>query len=227
MKYHKDHVLAFSCPHAPFEHPNFIDFLLTIRDRVKCGTIVCVGDLVDNHSFSPKFDADPDGRSPADEIEDAQKHLIPFFKSFPKVFLCLGNHDRRVDLKAKHVHLPKKVFKPFRKIWDLPKGWKDRYFWEIDGVKYMHGNGYSGDMAHMKAANCNRQSTVIGHIHHICTMGYTASEKDCIFGMAVGCGIDRKRYAFAYERDFPKKPLLGCGIVTDNGRYAQVFKMEL
>ncbi len=109
----------------------------------------------------------------------------------------------------------------------MPTGWRTGFSFELNGVRFIHGTGYSGDNAHMKAAAYNRQSTVIGHIHHLCTMGYTASHKDCIFGMASGCGIDRKTYSFAYERDFPKKPLIGCGVVTDRGKYAQVFKMEI
>lgn len=211
----------------PFEHPKYLDFLLDIQDRVKCGTVVCCGDLVDNAAMSFHHDSDPNGRSPADEIKEAREHLKPYLHAFPNVLIVLGNHDHRPSLKARHVGLPDDLFKPFREIWQLPKGWRDAYSWEIDGVKYMHGTGYSGDLAHMKAAQYNRQSTVIGHIHHICTMGYTASEKDCIFGMAVGCGIDRNKYAFAYEKCFPKKPLLGCGVVTDKGKYAQVFKMDI
>jgi hypothetical protein len=45
--------------------------------------------------------------------------------------------------------------------------------------------------------------------------------------MAVGCGVDAHTYAFEYGRDFAKKQFIGCGVVTDKGRYAQVFPMEL
>jgi hypothetical protein len=56
---------------------------------------------------------------------------------------------------------------------------------------------------------------------------YLVSERDRIFGMGVGCGIDRRTYAFEYGRDFNQKPFIGCGVVTDEGKYAQVFPMEL
>lgn len=143
------------------------------------------------------------------------------------MFLCLGNHDRRVDLKARHVGLPDVVFRPFRDIWELPKGWLDAFSHVIDGVQYMHGTGFSGDHAHLKAASLNRRSTVIGHTHTAGAVGYLVSERDRIFGCNVGCGINRRTYAFAYGRDFAKKPFLGCAVVTDKGRFVQVFPMEL
>lgn len=223
----KDHILVWACSHIPFEHPKFLDFLLDIRDRVKCGTVICLGDVVDNHSLSMNFDQDPNGLSPTNEIKEARLHLKPFFKAFPSIFLSLGNHDRRVDLKARHVGLPDDVLVPFREIWNLPKGWKDAYNHEIDGVRYMHGTGLSGDNAPEKASLNNRQSTVIAHIHHNLKAGYLASNKDRIIYMGVGCGIDIKRYAFEYGKDFIKRPILGCGVVTDNGRYCQTFPMEL
>lgn len=183
--------------------------------------------MVDNHSLSFKYDSDPNGASPKDEIELAKKELKKWYKAFPSLFLCLGNHDKRADLKGRHVGLPDCVFRPFRDIWELPKGWIDRFSFEIDGVIYQHGKGYSGENAHMKAAYNNRQSTVIGHTHSFLGGGYIANEKDKIFGVNCGCGIDRHAYAFGYGADMRKKPLLGCAVITDKGRYWQTFPMEL
>jgi predicted phosphodiesterase len=222
----RNSILVIACTHIPFEHRHFLDFALEIYQRVKCDRVIHLGDLVDNHAIS-YHEHDPDGKSPADEMAEADKHLKKWFKVFPNLELCLGNHDRMADRKSKTVGLPSRVFKSFRDIWQLPSRWETAYSFEHYGVRFQHGTGYSGDNANIKAASYNRQSTAIGHIHHICTMGYTASEKDCIFGMAVGCGIDRNKYAFAYEKDFPRKPLLGCGVVTDNGEFAQVFKMKI
>jgi hypothetical protein len=41
--------------------------------------------------------------------------------------------------------------------------------------------------------------------------------------MQVGCGIDNDAYAFHYGRQFPKKPVLGCGVVLDKGRVPLVI----
>lgn len=223
---HKDYVLVIGDTHIPFELPDYLEFCLQIKERCKCETIVHIGDLVDNHAIS-YHEHDPNGLSPADEIRLAKKHLEKWYKAFPELSLCRGNHDRMVDRKGRTVGLPEEVFRPFREIWDLPKNWRDDFAFEIYNVCFMHGTCYSGDSAHLKASYNNRKSTVIGHTHSHGAVGYIANEKDCIFGMNVGCGIDRKKYAFTYGRDFTKKPIVGCGIVSDYGKYAQFFPMQL
>jgi len=224
--YHKDHILVIGDTHIPFELPGYLDFCLSIQKRVKCGTVVHIGDLVDNHAIS-YHEHDPNGKSPIDEMKEADEHLKRWFKAFPVLRTCRGNHDRLVDRKGKTNGLPERCFKSFREIWNLPKGWIDDFWFDIDGVHYTHGTGLSGDNAPEKAAQQNRQSTVIGHVHHVGSVKYLVSEKDRIFGMGVGCGIDRKTYAFEYGRDFSKKPVIGCGVVTDQGKYAQFFPMEI
>jgi len=226
MKYHKDHILVIADTHCPYDHPNYLDFLLTIRDRVKCGTIVHIGDGVDNSSLSQNHIPNPDLPSPKDEIEKARKSLAKYFRAFPKVKYCMGNHCRRVDLKGRHAFLPTEVFRPFRQIWGLPSGWEDDFTHEIDGVLFQHGF-MTGDLAHIKTAIMNRQSTVIGHTHSVAAVNYLVSRKDRLLAMNVGSGIEVKSLAFQYGRDFLKKPVVSCGVVTDRGKYAQVFPMDL
>ena len=218
-------VLIVGDTHLPFAHRHYLAFCKRIQKEFKCNKVVHIGDLVDSHSIS-FHDHDSDGLSPADEMKLVDKMLKDWFKAFPKLKLCLGNHDRLVDRKAKHVGLPSRVFKPFRENWNLPKGWEDDFEHEIDGVLYMHGTGYSGKIPHLNAAVNNRQNTVIGHCHSIAGYEWTASSKDAIFGMSVGCGIDKKSYAFGYGRHFPKKQILACGVIK-NGEYPLVIKMRL
>ena len=225
-KYHKDHVLVIADLHCPYEHPGYLDFCLEIRDRVKCGTTVFIGDICDNSAIS-FHEHDPDCKGPEDEMREADHHLSMWMRAFPKAKICLGNHDRLPDRKRKFIGLPKRCFQTFRKIWNLPDMWYDDFKHEIDGVIYMHGTGLSGDQAHIKAASANRQSSVVGHTHSTGAVTYLVSEKDRIFGMNVGAGIDRKLLAFEYGRDFLKKPFIGAGVVTDKGKLAQVFPMEL
>jgi predicted phosphodiesterase len=221
-------VLVISDTHIPFEHPKYLDFCKRIHKTFKCTDVVHIGDLVDNHAIS-YHEHDPNGWSPEDEMKEADRHLEKWFKAFPNVLLTRGNHCSLIDRKGKTVGLPKRAFREFRDIWKLPKGWKDDFSHYIDGVKYLHGTGYSGDLAHLKAAIDNRVCCVIGHLHSVCGIDYSANEKDCIWGMSVGCGIDRKAYAFEYGRDFKKKPILSCATVeyTKYGANPRIFKMEL
>jgi len=213
--------------HLPFSRPDYLNFCISIFDRCKVKTVVHIGDLVDNHAIS-YYEHNPNGLSPQDEMEEVDRHLKRWFGAFPTLHLCLGNHDKMCSRKARTAGLPDRVFRSFREIWDFPLGWQDAFSWEFDGVRYMHGTGLSGKNAHIKAAEQNRQSTVIGHVHSGGgQISYLVSENDRIFGMNVGCGIDRKQYAFEYGVDYLKKPVLGCGVVTDKGKYCQFFPMDL
>ena len=221
-----NNILIISDTHIPFEHKNYLEFCKETQKKHKCNTVVHIGDLVDNHSIS-YHEHDPNGWSPKQEMKVADRHLANWYKLFPKVKLCRGNHDGLVDRKGKTVGLPKRCFKSYREIWTLPRGWEDDFEFEINGVLFKHGTGMSGRYAHVTAAERARMSTVIGHLHASSGVEYIASSKDCIFGMQVGCGIDRKAYAFAYGKDFPRKPILSCGVILDNGKHPLVIPMEL
>jgi len=229
MRKTKGRVGVIGDTHEPFAHRDYLSFCVRILlDHYKCDEIVHIGDLVDNHAMS-YHEHDPDGRSPADEMALADKKLKEWFKAFPKVKLCLGNHDRLPDRKRKTVGLPSRCFQPFRQIWNLPKTWECEFEYVIGDVLYKHGTGLSGENAHVKAALMNRMSTVIGHTHIVGAVQYLASPRDIIFGMNVGCGIDKKAYSFDYGRDFNKKPILGCGVVdyTPKGTNAQFIPMYM
>jgi len=219
-------ILVIADTHLPFQYPKYLDFCKCIQDRCKCEEVVHIGDLVDNHAIS-YHEHDPDGWSPEEEMAEADKHLQPWFKAFPVLKLCRGNHDRLVDRKGRTSGLPSRCFKEFKEIWNLPSMWTDEFDFEIDGVRFMHGTGYSGKYGHVQACYDNRQSTVIGHLHSVAGTEWVANPKDCVFGMCVGSGLDRKAYTFAYGKDFKRKPILACGVITDSGQQAQVIRMIL
>jgi len=211
--------------HIPFEHPHYLDFVVQIQKRVKCKNVFHIGDLVDNHSIS-YHEKDPDGKSPKEEYKDAKKKLLLWKKAFPEMRICRGNHDCLVDRKGRTAGLPSEVFKQYREIWEFPEGWVDDWDFDFHGVYLTHGTGYSGKNAHVQAAYDARKSAVIGHIHSVGAVQYIDTGTRPIFGMQVGCGIDRRKYAFAYGKDFRYKPILGCGVMTDYGKYAQFMPMS-
>jgi predicted phosphodiesterase len=212
--------------HLPFERPDYLNFCVEIFDRCKCKTIVQIGDLVDFHAIS-FHEHNPDGMSAIDEMSEADKRLKRWKDCFPEMYICRGNHDRLPERQALFHSMPNRIIKSFREIWNFPSTWYDDFSWEIFGVRYMHGTGFSGQNAHIKAAESSRQSCVIGHTHSTLGGVYLVSERDRIFAVNTGCGIDRHTYAFNYGREFPKKPALGASVVTDKGKYFQCFAMDL
>lgn len=220
-----DKVLVIGDTHLPFEKEGYLDFCIGVYHKWGLNKVVHIGDVVDNHAIS-YHEHDPNGLSPADEMEETDKHLKEWFKAFPKVTICRGNHDRLVDRKGRTSGLPERCFKDFRDIWEFPKGWRDEWEVQIDGVIYKHGLGYSGKRPHALAAIDAGQPCVIGHFHSILAVEEIVTNKTAKFGMSVGCGVDRKKYAFRYGKDMRFKPIVGCGVVL-NGDDAFYQRMKL
>jgi hypothetical protein len=160
-------------------------------------------------------------------MKQTDKHLIKWFKAFPKLCICRGNHDALIDRKGKTVGLPKRCFKEYREIWNLPDKWEDDFNFIINNVIYEHTA--TGPYGYINVAKKNCMSTVTGHSHSAAGVGWIVTERNIWFGLGVGCGIDRKKYAFAYGKDIRNKPVLGCGIVTNTkyGNNAQFVPMMM
>ena len=188
--------------------------------------IVHIGDLVDNHACS-FHDSDPDGYSHGEEMKRAKERLKKWFKAFPKVLLCRGNHDILVERKALRYGLSQSVVKTFKKIWDLPKGWEFEEEFYRYGVLFTHGNGRAGMYAHGKLAQDEFCSSVMGHLHSNAGTLWGSNKNHRYFGLAVGCGVDQKTYSMAYAKYFKRKFMIGCGVVTDSGNYAQFIPMKI
>lgn len=224
-KGNKHRVLVVGDLHEPFTHNRYRQFVREVYDEFACDTVVFIGDVTDNHAMS-YHEHNPNGLSAGEELEQARKRLKEWYKIFPNALVCIGNHDEILFRKAVTHGLPGEAFKNFGEIYKTPDGWKWRLSWEIDNVLYQHGTGSSGENAHKTRALKNRQSTVIGHVHSHAGVAYLASDKDLIFGMNVGCGIDIKSYAMMYGRNFASRPTLGCGVVL-NGKHAFFVPMDL
>jgi hypothetical protein len=122
----------------------------------------------------------------------------------------IGNHDRLIMRKAQSSAIPTRWIREYKEVLETPRwDFVDRTV--IDEVQYLHGEGGTA------RSRCSKdmQSTVQGHLH---TQSYTewkAGARDKVFGMQVGCGIDKDAYAMAYAKNFPK-PMISCGVVIDS-----------
>lgn len=209
-----NNVLVIGDTHEPFCKEGYLEFCREIQEKYNCGTVVHIGDLVDNHAMS-YHEHDPEGRSIRDEHRLALSRCQRWYHTFPNVKVCIGNHDALPFRKAFTAGLPSTWLKSYQEILQSPKSWEWDFIHHVNGVIYQHGTGTSGEMAAINAARENRQSTVIGHLHTVCNTRFLASYKDLIFGVNVGCGIDHKTYAFAYGRENTRKPVVSCAVVLN------------
>lgn len=209
-----NNVLIIPDTHLPFELDEALEFLREQQEKWNCGTVVHIGDFMDNHATS-FFDKDPDGLTAGDEFTAVLQKAKDWYTVFPNVKVCIGNHDARPFRQAFKAGLPKTWLKSYEEMLECPEGWTWAFSHEINGVIYTHGTGMSGDLAALNIARENRQSTVIGHLHSLSNIRYLANNKDTIFGMTVGCLLKNDEYVFSYGKEMPRKPVLNCGVVLN------------
>lgn len=215
-------VLAIPDLHCPFHHPDALEFLKAVQNKLKPSTIVCLGDEVDFHSFS-RWPKDPDGLSPGGELRAAIDALIPFYVAFPNVKVCVSNHTIRPHKLMKLTGLPAAMLPAYSTMLNAPDGWSWHEHITIDGVRYMHGDqGKGGKYGWTSNSEVYHQSVVVGHWHSKAGVFYDS----LMFNVNAGCLIDPTAYAFDYARHSHKKPNLGCAIIT-GGRKATFLPMLL
>lgn len=208
-------VLAIPDIHFPAHHPDTFDFLKYIKKTYKPTKVVCLGDEIDAAALG-EWDKNPDQPGAGDELTAAVKHLHVLYKIFPHVMVCTSNHTSRIYRKAFKAGLPKRVMRSYAEILEAPAGWRWADYWEVDGVIYEHGEGFSGAAGALKAATQNMQSTVIGHLHAYAGIQYYANAKVLIWGFNAGCLIDKSHAAYDYGKHIKAKPIIGVAII-ENG----------
>jgi hypothetical protein len=207
-------VLVIPDLHAPFAHPASLDFLADLRRTHKPASVVCIGDLGDQHGWS-RHDRLPDAPGQADEDAATLAFCRSLYKLSPKVLACVGNHDARLARRCVRAGIPSRLHRTVAEIYGSPPGWvwADRH--TLDGVAFQHGDGYSGRDGALKAAINNRRNTVIGHIHSAAGTFYAAGAYDTVWGLAVGCLVDCESLGMAYARASAARPVLGAGLILD------------
>lgn len=217
-------VLAIPDQHFPAHHKDIFAFLSAVNKKYKPTMIINLGDEIDAAGLGD-WDKDPDGYSPGHELKAAIKHLKVLYKLFPNTLSCISNHTDRVYRKAFKQGIPKALIKSYHEILEAPKGWQWAEQWEVDGVLYEHGEGFSGQLGALKAAQANMRPTVIGHLHSHAGIQYYANARHLIWGFNVGCLIDKDNPAFNYAKHIKAKPIIGCGVI-DRG-VPRFIPMEL
>lgn len=213
----KKRVLVISDIQAPFHHKDTLPFLKAVKKKYKPNHIVNIGDVTDSYCLSA-WGTDPDAISAKDEIKQMQKLVKALGKMFPKMDVLTSNHDLRLNRAAFRAGIPSHFLKGYHDWMGCPKGWTFHDEFILDGIMYCHGDemGAGGQLAPLNRVKHYGMSTVAGHLHTQSCIMYMATRDKLMFGMQVGCLIDRKQLAFAYAKKALRKPVLTVGFI-DNG----------
>ena len=210
-------VLVLADTHEPFCLDGYREFCYDLYKKYDCNYVIHLGDVIDQN-FSSYHEIDPDGYGGNDELNLARKRVQEWAKMFPNVNVTTGNHCRIIMRKAKTGGIPSAWIKHFNDVLDINWRWEPSYF--IDNVLYRHGVNSIGSTTEL-SEGC---SIVQGHAHSVSRIIDKVGHGGAFFGFQVGCGIDHKSYAMLYSE---KKPVIGAGVILENGRLPIRELMEL
>lgn len=233
-----ERVLFISDQHAPYTHPDALDFLAALDTKYRFDLIVNLGDELDYHAMS-FHDSDPDLDSAGPELERGREWLQNLHDLFPAMHLVESNHGSMKYRKAKHHGVPRRLLLSYRAAVfgekdgsgdiyypdDRGKGWRwhDELTFEtpLEPVTVQHGGAKRTESNILD----NRSCYVQGHFHEDFNIVYLSTKRALLWGMTAGCLIDKKSYAFAYNKTFKKRPIIGCGGCFDG--LPRLFPMPL
>lgn len=213
-------VLVIGDLHAPFIKKGYLDFCKAMYIKYKCTDVVFIGDLLDNH-FSSFHETDPDGMGGKEELRRGKEQIAEFYRAFPVAKVILGNHDILPNRKAFSGGLSSSWIKTIDEVLNVPN-WTFAEEFVIDGVLYTHGIGRQARIRVMQELI----SVCQGHFHSKSYYETFTSERQFLFALQIGCGLDRKSYAAAYAKHF-QKPQINVGVVLDNGRWGLIEHMKI
>jgi predicted phosphodiesterase len=217
-------VLIIGDTHFPACHSKYLEFVHKIYHKYSCNSVVHIGDVVDHHaiSFHKKH---PDAQDATSEYKKSVLDIAKWYQVFPKLRVCIGNHDERVYRLNADVGIPSFYIKGYNEVYGT-KGWHWDYSFIIDGVYYTHGTGSGGLNPSFNQAKSRAISCVMGHHHSIAGINWLVGPTTRYFGMDVGCGVNNNHLGFSYGKNHLKKPVVSCGVVID-GKHPYLEVMDL
>jgi hypothetical protein len=232
-------VLCISDMHAPFHHPDTLDFLRALNDKYRFDRIVNLGDEIDHHGLS-YHDHDPDLPSAGHEHARAQDVMSELEALFPVMDIMDSNHGSLLYRKAITHGIPRLLLAEYRDAlfakkndkgqFYRPAGRGDGWNWHNtltitlpDGKRctFAHGRSKSTKVNVQKAGTCYVQ----GHHHTVCDIVYHSTPDFLNWGMTLGCSINDDSPAFRYNAGSIERPIVCHGGIIDS--HPLLFPMVL
>jgi len=223
-------VLVLPDLHAPYNHPQALEFLQWVHTERGCRErVASVGDIWDFHSMSFHKN-EPDAMSPEEEYDKILEFSAELAGVFPQGDVVLGNHCDIPKRKMVDAGLAPSMLRTPNELYGLPDSWTVHpmyYVLEPNSwdVLVEHGVGSGGKYGCANTAKDKRSSYVQGHTHSNAAVIYSTNHNSTIFGMNVGCLVDSSSLAMRYGKYTTRKGVLGCGVVY-NGSHAEFIPIQ-
>jgi len=207
-------ILTISDMHGPYQHPDSLEFLAALKKKYRPAMAVSLGDLVDNHGIS-FHDSDPDLDGPGKELKRAQRFCQQLEELFPRMTIIGSNHGDLPLRKFVSHGLPRGMLRPYNEIYGVSPKW--RFVDDLtltDGrqtVYFVHGISKNGAKLAAQRGLC----VVQGHYHTEFRIDYVSNPASLLWSMQVGCLIDGKSLAFAYDWLHLMRPIIGTGVIIN------------
>ena len=218
-------VLVISDLHAPWQHPDALEFLLSIKKKIKPDFVLNVGDECDAHALS-MHDSDPDLPSAGDELKMAKKVIHDLEKIFPEMTLLHSNHSSLIYRRALKHGMPRAYLRNYNEFLEVGPGWQwvdDINFKVSDGSEVFATHGISADG--LKLAMQYGKNVIQGHFHSKFNIQYFSNPDNLIWSMSCGCLTKQSSLAFQYARNFRMRFVIGTGAVIDG--QPKLFAMQM
>jgi metallophosphoesterase superfamily enzyme len=214
----KENFLLISDVHLPYEYEHALRFCKELKKDfdVPHSNVYSVGDIADLYGFS-RWPKSPDAKHTINqELELLREKIRKWGAVFPEMKIAHSNHDMRVMRKAISADLPSQVIRSVEEIMEFPKGWELREQFVVMANKceflVTHGEEYPEALDAAMAYGVN---VVQGHHHGKAGVRYRCTKLQQLWGLSVGCLVDKESFAFQYGAYSKQKPIIGCGLILN------------
>lgn len=208
-------IAVLGCIHLPYQHRDAIAFVQAIRKEYKPDLWVNLGDEFDYHAIS-YHESNPDLYNSGKELDLAVDKYHTMFAKVDKMVVCESNHGSLPFRKALTSGLPKRLIKSYEEIVQAPKGhvWKPNYTHKlINGQYCFFTHGLNKDA--VKVSKNLSMNVCQAHYHSEYKIGYWSNPLNLFWGLNVGCLVDDKSLAMAYNKLSIARPILGMALIQN------------
>lgn len=192
--------------HLPFTDSRALEFCKNLYAKWECNEVIFGGDIVDNHATS-YYENSHNATNSTDELKQVINAIKPWYSTFPNAVVLIGNHDKLPIRRANSAGISQLWFREGKDVFETPN-WEFKELHETDEYISLHGD-MRGKNPVQKALKWGK-SVIQFHWH---SESYVRYENEGIFGMQVGCLVDKESWAFNYANSNSRDFILSCGIL--------------